>query len=98
MNVYSPTGRPWELEFFFLAAHVLGARLASLDPGPLADGTEYCAFGLIVGELAYGAEMHLVLREARMLPAQRLARLAAGMGLGSMDIRRNTSSLLIART
>lgn len=81
MRVYPPTGRPWDREFFFLAAHVLSARLASLDPGPLADGTTYCRYGLIVGELAYGAEMHLVLKEAGMLPAQRLARLASRMGL-----------------
>jgi len=81
VKVYSPTGRPWELEFFFLAAHVLSARLASLDPGPLADGTTYCKYGLIVGELAYGAEMYLVLKEADMLPAQRLAGLAKRLGL-----------------
>lgn len=33
----------------------------------------------MVGELAVHAEMHLVLREAGMLPAQRLARCAAGL-------------------
>ena len=75
----------WEREFFFLAAHVLSARLASLDPGPLADGTTYCPYGLIVGELAYGAEMHLVLKEAGMLRRQRLARCAAGLLRSAAD-------------
>ena len=76
----------WEREFFFLAAHVLSARSASLDPGPLADGTTYCPYGLIVGELAYGAEMHLVLKEAGMLPAQRLARCAKRLLVPSVPV------------
>jgi hypothetical protein len=76
-------GRPvnWEREFFSLAGSVLACRLAALDPGPLPDGNTYCPFGVIVGELAYGAEMHLVMREAGMLPRQRLARLARRLGL-----------------
>jgi hypothetical protein len=78
-EAYTPAVRPWEREFFFLAAHVLSARLASLDPGPLADGTTYCPVGLIVGELSYGAEMHLVLRETGMLRRQRLAYCAAAL-------------------
>jgi hypothetical protein len=32
--------------------------------------------GCQIGELDYGAEMHLVMKEAGMLPAQRLARCA----------------------
>lgn len=70
------TAVTWEREFFFLAGSVLLCRLASLDGGALSDGHTYCKYGLIVGELAYGAEMHLVLKESGMLPAQRLARLA----------------------
>lgn len=69
----------WQREFFSLAGSVLLCRLASLDGGALSDGHVYCPYGLIVGELAYGAEMHLVLKEAGMLPVQRLARLASRM-------------------
>jgi hypothetical protein len=69
----------WQREFFFLAGSVLLCRLASLDGGALSDGQTYEACGLIVGELAYGVEMHLVLKESGMLPAQRLARCAAGL-------------------
>lgn len=77
MTLYPATGRPWAREFFQLAASVLLCRLASLDGGVLSDGHTYCKYGLIVGELTYGAEMHLVLKESGMLPAQRLARCAA---------------------
>lgn len=79
MNVYGPTGRPWEGEFFFLAGNVLVCKLAGLDPGPLPDGNLYDPIAVFVGELAYAAEMHLVLRDAGMLPRQRLARCAAGL-------------------
>jgi hypothetical protein len=79
MKVYGPTGRPWELEFFSLAGSVLLCKLAALDGGALSDGHVYCPYGLIVGELSYGAEMHLVLRDAGMLRRQRLARCAAGV-------------------
>jgi hypothetical protein len=80
MKVYSLTGRPWEREYFMLAASWLACRNAALDhPSPLPDGTVYCPYGLIVGELAAGAEMHLVLKEAGMLRCQRLALCAAGL-------------------
>ncbi len=66
--VYPLTGRPWEREFFSLAGFVLDCKLrGSWDKWAL------------LGEIDYGAEMHLVLKEAGMLPAQRLARCAAGL-------------------
>lgn len=80
MRAYAHTGRPWRSEFFGLAASWLACRTAALNhPSPLPDGTVYCPYGLIVGELSAGAEMHLVLRDAGMLPRQRLARCAAGL-------------------
>ena len=67
----------WQREFFHLAGSMLACREASLNyPDPLPDGSLYCPYGWFVGELAVGVEMHLVLREAGMLPAQRLARCA----------------------
>lgn len=75
----------WQREYFQLAASVLATREAALDfkehGGLLPDGGRYEPVGIFVGELSYGAEMQLVLREARMLPAQRLARLAVRLGL-----------------
>ena len=70
----------WEREFFHLAGCVLATREAALDfhlhGGLLPDGGRYDQHAILVGELSYGAEIHLVLREAGMLPAQRLARCA----------------------
>ena len=67
----------WECEFFQLAGSWLACRSAALDyPDPLPDGSTYCRYGLMVGELAVQSEMHLVMREAGMLPAQRLGRCA----------------------
>lgn len=70
----------WEREFFRLAASVLATREAALDfhlhGGLLPDGGRYDHVAIFVGELSYAAEMHLVIREAGMLPRQRLARLA----------------------
>ena len=70
----------WEREFFHLAGCVLATKEAALDfhlhGGLLPDGGRYDQHAILVGELSYGAEMHLVLREAGMLPAQRLARCA----------------------
>jgi hypothetical protein len=65
-------GRPvkWEREFFSLAGTVLRCRMDD------ANG-HHDKFGCLLGEIDYGLEMHLVLREAGMLPAQRLARCAA---------------------
>jgi hypothetical protein len=72
----------WEPEFFHLAGSWLACRSAALDyPEPLPDGSLYCPMGLMVGELAVHSEMHLVLCEAGMLPAQRLARCARRMGI-----------------
>lgn len=80
VKVYGPTGRPWQSEFFTLAASWLACREAALDhPSPLPDGTVYCPYGLMVGELAVQSEMHLVLRDAGMLRRQRLARCASGI-------------------
>jgi hypothetical protein len=71
----------WEREFFRLGASVLATRKAALDfaehGGLLPDGGRYDPVAIFVGELSYAAEMHLVLKEAGMLPAQRLARLAS---------------------
>ena len=67
----------WQPEFFHLAGSWLACRNAALDyPEALPDGSVYCPYGLMVGELAVQSEMHLLMREAGMLPAQRLARLA----------------------
>jgi hypothetical protein len=70
----------WEREFFFLCASVLATREAALDfsehGGLLPDGGRYDHVAIFVGELSYAAEMHLVLKEASMLPRQRLARCA----------------------
>ena len=67
----------WESEFWLLAGSWLACRTAALDyPEPLPDGSTYCPYGLMVGELAVQAEMHLVLRDAGMLRRQRLAQLA----------------------
>lgn len=78
----------WEREFFHLAGSWLACRNAALDyPDPLPDGSTYCPYGLMVGELAVQSEMHLVLREAGMLPAQRLARCAGRL----LNAERRTS-------
>jgi hypothetical protein len=70
----------WERELFHLAGCVLATREAALDfhlhGGVLPDGGRYDHVAIFVGELTYGAEMHLVLKKAGMLPAQRLARCA----------------------
>jgi hypothetical protein len=77
MNESLLNSRNWEREFFHLAGSWLACRNATLDyPEPLPDGSMYCPYGLMVGELAVQSEMHLVMREAGMLPAQRLARCA----------------------
>ena len=74
--------RPWQSEFFALAGSWLACRLAAVNhPSALPDGSTYCVYGLAVGELAVGAEMRLLLKESGMLPAQRLARCAKGLGL-----------------
>jgi hypothetical protein len=78
VKVYAATGRPWQREYFMLAGSWLACRLAALDhPDPLPDGSVYCPAGLMVGELACGVEMRLVLKEAGMLVRQRLARCAS---------------------
>jgi hypothetical protein len=59
----------WEREFFHLAATVLSCKLEDSNGHP-------DRFGCLLGELDYGREMHAVLKEAGMLPAQRLARCA----------------------
>ena len=59
----------FEREFFHLAATVLSCRLEDHNGHP-------DRFGCLLGELDYGREMHEVLKEAGMLPAQRLARCA----------------------
>jgi hypothetical protein len=83
---YSHTGRPWDTEFFHLAGSWLACRNAALDyPEPLPDGSVYCPYGLIVGELAVQSEMHLVLKEAGMLPAQRLGRCAGRLLCGAAN-------------
>jgi hypothetical protein len=69
----------WEREFFRLAATVLYARMED------ANG-HWDKLGCLLGEIDYGLEMHLVLKEAQMLPAQRLARCAVGLGLGMRSV------------
>lgn len=65
----------WEREFFFLAGFMLGCKLRACNG-------EVDRLGVLLGEMDYGAEMHLVLKESGMLPAQRLARCAAGLMRG----------------
>jgi len=59
----------WEREFFSLASIVLRCKQDNFNGHP-------DRFGCLLGEIDYGAEMNLVLQEAGMLPAQRLAKLA----------------------
>ena len=76
-------------EFFRLAASWLACRTAALDhPEPLPDGSVYCPIGLMVGELAVQVEMHLVLKEAGMLPSQRLARCAGRLLMRKHSVER----------
>jgi hypothetical protein len=76
----STSNRKWECEFFHLAGCVLATKEAALDfylhGGLLPDGGRYDPIAIFVGELTYAAEMHFVMREVGMLPAQRLARCA----------------------
>ncbi len=69
----------WEREFFSLASDVLNCKLALIDPKPLPDGRLYSPTEVLIGELTYSCEMRLVLKEAGMLPAQRLARCAVSL-------------------
>ena len=62
----------WEREFFFLAGAMLGCKLRACNGEP-------DRLGVLLGEMDSGAEMYAVLKEAGMLPAQRLARCAAGL-------------------
>ena len=62
----------WQREFFFLAATVLKCRMEDANGHP-------DKFGCLLGEIDYSLEMHLVLREAGMLPRQRLGKLARGL-------------------
>jgi hypothetical protein len=59
----------WQCEFFRLGATVLRCRMDAAN-------RHWDSFGCLLGELDYGSEMHLVLKEAGMLPAQRLGALA----------------------
>ena len=62
-------GMNWQREFFFLVGTVLKLPMEDANGHP-------DKFGCLLGEIDYSLEMHLVLREAGMLPRQRLARLA----------------------
>ena len=66
----------WEREFFSLASDVLNCKLCLIDPEPLPDGRLYSPTEVLIGELTCSCEMRLVIQEAGMLPAQRLARCA----------------------
>lgn len=70
----------WEPEFFHLAATVLSCKLEDSNGHP-------DKFGCLLGELDYGREMHEVMKEAGMLPAQRLARLARGLLGGDVCLK-----------
>jgi hypothetical protein len=70
-----------ERQFLTVAASFLGCRLAGLDGGALPDGCFYDPVSVLLGELACRVELELILQEYRMLPAQRLARCAAGLGV-----------------
>jgi hypothetical protein len=74
----------WQREFFFLGGFMIGCKMRANGGQVDGDSDPRCAYvlsgsdmiGCQIGELDYGAEMHLVMREAGMLPRQRLARLA----------------------
>ena len=89
----------WEREFFHLAGSVLASREAALDfhehQGLLPDGGRYDPIAIFVGELTYRAEMHFVLREAGMLPAQRLARCAGRLLNGRNEARQGAGRDLL---
>ena len=84
----------WQREFFFLAAFMVGCKMRANGGQVEGDCDPRCAsvlngsdmIGCQIGELDYGAEMHLVLREAGMLPRQRLARLASGLLRANNDM------------
>jgi hypothetical protein len=74
----------WRREFFQLAGFMIGCKMRANGGTVEGDSDPRCAhvlhgsdmIGCQIGELDYGAEMHLVMKEAGMLPAQRLARCA----------------------
>jgi hypothetical protein len=86
MKTYSHTGRFWRREFFALAGFMLGCKLRACDGEP-----DRC--GVLLGEMDCGAEMHLVLKYAGMLPRQRLARCAALLMALSRKARSSRSSV-----
>lgn len=87
----------WEREFFSLAGFMLGAKMRSNGGQVAGDGDPRCALvlspsdkiGCQIGELDYGAEMHLVLKESGMLPAQRLARCAKRLLTAGLPVNRS---------
>jgi hypothetical protein len=88
----------WQREFFHLAGFMIGCKMRANGGTVEGDSDPRCAhvlhgadmIGCQIGELDYGSEMHLVLREAGMLRRQRLARLARRL-LG--DEKRETAGL-----
>jgi len=80
----------WERELFHLAGCVLATKEAALDyqehGGVLPDGGQYDPVAIFVGELTYSAEMHLLLKEVGMLPAQRLGRCASRLLQNDLSI------------
>lgn len=58
-----PVEWPWERHFFWLAAHVLGCKLALQRGGRLPDGHVYAPVDILVGELGYSEEMARVLKD-----------------------------------
>jgi hypothetical protein len=87
----------WEPEFFHLAGFMIGCKMRANGGMVEDDSDPRCAsvlhgadmIGCQIGELDYGSEMHLVLREAGMLPTQRLARCAGRLLNGRNEARRD---------
>jgi hypothetical protein len=81
----------WEREYFQLAGFMLGCKLQAnggvgvvggdSDPRCGANLTGHDRIGCQIGEMDSSTEMYLLLKEAGMLPAQRLARVAATLFL-----------------
>jgi hypothetical protein len=69
----------WEREFFSLAGFMLGCKLRACNG-------EVDRLGVLLGEMDCGAEMHAVLKESGMLPAQRLARCAKRLLVPSVPV------------
>lgn len=76
----------FERAFFLCAGSVLATRweLTNWTDGTLPDGGRYCMWGVLIGELSYGAEMSLLARARKREILGAVARrvFQAGRGVG----------------